>query len=297
MRRTGAAKFPNSVQLFKFCHKVLVDKRNGKVHDQEVGAILNFNPSDCSHWKRGEKNVKSIFALARLAQELEVETTLIHDVASGVISLEEAYFEYQVAQSYRHVIQNTLKIEDPEKIEDVRTRIESFALKIHQESGFSTPPLYLPEVIRLFPYITSQQSDLIDKLSRILRVKPGHYVIQVRKGELRPQTRMSVVRDIAKIILQAERKRFPELKELLPNTQALEEFLFTANLLIPKEMMLKEMVALDSRRNILAELASLFWVPKTLVGFQLQELLRANNAVHAKFVSVKIESEVSTHSP
>ena len=44
----------------------MVDQRNGKVHDQEVGAILSFNPSDCSHWKRGEKHVKSVFALAKL---------------------------------------------------------------------------------------------------------------------------------------------------------------------------------------------------------------------------------------
>ena len=81
MRRSGAVKFPNSVQLFKFCQKVLVTQRGGKVHDQEVGAILGFNPSDCSHWKRGEKNVRSVFALAKLAEALNVEPTLIHDVS------------------------------------------------------------------------------------------------------------------------------------------------------------------------------------------------------------------------
>ena len=52
MRRSGTAKFPHSVQLFKFTQKVMVDQRGGKVNDQEVGSILNFNPSDCSHWKR-----------------------------------------------------------------------------------------------------------------------------------------------------------------------------------------------------------------------------------------------------
>jgi hypothetical protein len=64
MKRSGATKFPSSVQLFKFCQKVLMHQRGTKVRDQEVGAILNFNPSDCSHWKRGEKNVRSVFALA-----------------------------------------------------------------------------------------------------------------------------------------------------------------------------------------------------------------------------------------
>jgi hypothetical protein len=90
MKRSGAVKFPNSVQLFKFCHKVMLTQRGGKVHDQEVGAILGFNPSDCSHWKRGEKNVRSVFALAQLSEALGVESTLIHDVASGACQLDEA---------------------------------------------------------------------------------------------------------------------------------------------------------------------------------------------------------------
>ena len=72
MKRSGAAKFPNSVQLFKFCQKVMMHQKGGKVRDQEVGSILNFNPSDCSHWKRGEKNVRSVFALAKLADTLGV---------------------------------------------------------------------------------------------------------------------------------------------------------------------------------------------------------------------------------
>ena len=94
MRRSGAVKFPNSVQLFKFCHKVLADQRGGKVNDQEVGVILNFNPSDCSHWKRGEKNVRSVFALSKLSETLQVEESLLHDVVVGNIRLDEAFFEY-----------------------------------------------------------------------------------------------------------------------------------------------------------------------------------------------------------
>ena len=61
--------------------KVLMSQKGGKVHDQEVGQILNFNPSDCSHWKRGEKNVRSVFALAKLSETLAIEPTLVHDVA------------------------------------------------------------------------------------------------------------------------------------------------------------------------------------------------------------------------
>src|SRR6185312_12282519 len=101
MKRSGAVKFPNSVQLFKFCQKVLMSQRGSKVHDQEVGSILNFNPSDCSHWKRGEKNVRSVFSLAKLAETLAVETTLIHDVASGAVGLDEAFYEWTESNAFQ----------------------------------------------------------------------------------------------------------------------------------------------------------------------------------------------------
>src|SRR3954470_1715111 len=104
MKRSGAVKFPNSVQLFKFCQKVLMSQRGAKVHDQEVGSILNFNPSDCSHWKRGEKNVRSVFSLAKLAEALQVETTLIHDVASGAVGLDEAFYEWQESNGFKTMI-------------------------------------------------------------------------------------------------------------------------------------------------------------------------------------------------
>jgi hypothetical protein len=42
MKRSGTAKFPHSVQLFKFCQKVMMHQRNGKVRDQEVGAIQSL---------------------------------------------------------------------------------------------------------------------------------------------------------------------------------------------------------------------------------------------------------------
>ena len=94
MKRSQGVKFPNSVQLFKFCQRILTEKKGGKVHDQEVGAILNYNPSDCSHWKRGEKNVKSVFALSSLADALQIEPVLLHDIVHGYTSIDEAYYEY-----------------------------------------------------------------------------------------------------------------------------------------------------------------------------------------------------------
>jgi len=35
------------------------------------------------------------------------------------------------------------------------------------------------------------------------------------------------------------------------------------------------MAKLDARRNVISELATLFWVPKSLICFQLQDILRS----------------------
>ncbi len=40
-----------------------------------------------------------------------------------------------------------------------------FVAAIHQQSEFSTPPLYLPEVFRSFAFVSTQAVDMIDKLS------------------------------------------------------------------------------------------------------------------------------------
>lgn len=274
MKRSGAVKFPNSVQLFKFCQKVLMSQRGGKVHDQEVGSILSFNPSDCSHWKRGEKNVRSVFSLAKLAETLQVETTLIHDVASGAVGLDEAFYEWQESNGFKAMIARAHECSEAE-VAEARRRVEAFVAALHAQCEFATPPLYIPEVLRFFAFVTTQPTDMMDKLSRILRVKAGQYSIQYRKGDLKPQTRMGMTKDLARIVFQGERERFPELGAANPKLTEFEETIFTASLLCPKSLLLAEMAKLDSRRNVISEVAALFWVPKSLVGFQLQDILRS----------------------
>jgi hypothetical protein len=286
MKRSGAVKFPNSVQLFKFCHKVMSHQRGSKVRDQEIGNILEFNPSDCSHWKRGEKNVKSVFALAKLAETLQVETSLVHDVASGNANLEEAFFEYTEMRAFRDSLAKA-QTAGPQQVNAIRTRVENFVKQLHEQSEFKTAPLYVPEILRNFAFIATQPTEMLDRLSRILRVRPGQYAIHYKKGDMRPQTRLSVIKDLARIVFEAERERFPELGQTPAELVEFEEIVFAANLLAPKSMLLTEMGKLDLRRNVVAELATLFWVPKSLICFQMQDAVRtgttatvAQNASH-----------------
>ena len=293
MKRSGAGKFPQSVQLFKFCQKIMMHRKGIKVRDQEIGSILNFNPSDCSHWKRGEKSVRSVFALQKLADALSLETSLIHDVASGASNLDEAFFEFLETGSFKTAT-SLFQSTDSQTLKLIRERTSEFVSILHKECEFSTPPLYLPEVLRAFAFISTQSTELMDRLSRVLRTKPGQYTIQYKKGELKPQTRMSIVKDLARIVFEAERNRFPELGILDSQTVALEQAIFTANLLIPKDLLIEEMAKLDTRVNVVAELASLFWVPKSLVSFQLQDLLRDGSSAAKFSISSENRSNLSS---
>lgn len=268
-------KFPNSSQLFKFCQKVLSDQKGKKVHDQDIGSILSFNPSDCSHWKKGEKNVKSVFALEKLANSLNVEVSLIYDIASGATGLDEAYFELQESKNFNSRYKKAFDTYGESKLLEVRTRIYDFVKNLHNVVNFKTPPLYFPELFRFFPYITIQQTEIMDKLSRVLRTKPGHYLIQYRKGELKAQTRLSIALELAKIVLDGERERYKkDLGEADPKLSSCERSFFAAALLCPQELLSKELANIDSRKNIIAELATLFWVPKHLIGFQIQNAIQ-----------------------
>ena len=290
MSLASAGKFPESAQLFKFCHRVLFHRQGKRINDQDVGAILNFNPSDCSHWKRGKKNVRSVFALEKLATELNIEVALIYDIISGAVDIDEAYYEHQQSIEFRNVLTAVQQrqeetnadtgadVIDAEQIKDVRLRCEQFVASLHRRCEFVVPPLYLPEVMLFFPFISTQTVDMVDKLSRILRVKSGQYCIQFRRGDIRPQTRMSVVAEMARILLQGERDKFPELGKLNEKLLKFEQHIFIAEMLAPKSMIKKEMQRLDARKNLISGLASLFWAPRTLISYQMQNILRMHLA-------------------
>ena len=71
-------KYPNSANLFQFCRKVLDHKFGGiRVIDQDVGQILGFDPADCSHWKKGKKNIRSIQAMKSIATHKESTKSLL----------------------------------------------------------------------------------------------------------------------------------------------------------------------------------------------------------------------------
>ncbi len=272
MRKATVAKHTNSMALFKFCQRVLnIQRDEGRVNDQEIGKILGFNPSDCSHWKRGKKAVKSIFALDKISNYLNVDMTLISDVANGNLTLDEAIYEYSDFTNLNEL--NSFFKKDSAVVTDRFKAVETLVQELLDRADYTSPPLYLPEILGLFPYISLQTMEMGDRFSRILKGKNSTYIVKYKKGDLRAQTRLSIAKNLGKILLDYRRADFDYLPEFSDQTLQREINHFAGCLLVPTHFIMKEISEVDLKKSLISELASLFWVPKSLISRRLKEVL------------------------
>ena len=162
-------KYPNSANLFQFCKNVL-DIKFGSVRviDQDVGQILNFDPADCSHWKKGKKNIKSYSAAKAVAEHLGVDEALVFDILSGDLNVNEAMHEFygygsfnfssKAVENYRKLyyrsnLDSWAQSSDTSfesVLEQQFEKIESLVAEIHKKISFEEAPLYMPEVFSTY---------------------------------------------------------------------------------------------------------------------------------------------------
>lgn len=259
-----AQRFPQSALLFRFCLRVLETRKlNEKVHDQAVGNILQYNPSDTSHWKRGKKAVRSIYALDALSQTLDVDIDTIQDLADGLIDFEEAWFDFLEAEEYRR----TMRELNPEMLQERRQRQRQFdklAADLLAKANISSIPVYLPELLQVLPFIQLAQGDVAEKLVRTSRIKPGQYAVRYRKGELRAHTRAAITREISRVVMYSEREQFglPSRQDALTFLEVID---FSNALLVPTDLLISEMQKVPARMNLIKRLSEIFWVPKAVI--------------------------------
>ena len=274
MRKASESqRFPYSAVLFKFCLRVLeVRKPDSKVHDQDVGNILDYNPSDTSHWKRGKKAVRSIFALEALSRELDVDIELIEDVASGAIDFDEAWFDFCESEEETKQFKLHGGVSYSKVRRDRQLLMENIANQLVTRAGVMSVPVFVPELMNSIPFIQLVQAEVTDRLARSNRVKPGQYVIRYRKGDLTAHIRCAISREVARIILLSEREQFmlPARSEEITATEIID----LANaLLVPSELLKAELTKVPARANMVQYLANLFWVPNVVIRSRLVTLL------------------------
>ncbi len=303
MKKDTAVKYPHSANLFQFCRKVLDHKFGGiRVIDQDVGQILGFDPADCSHWKKGKKNIRSIQAMKSIAKHLGVDERLIVDVASGEMSEWEAFFEYtgygdfspdpkilEAAKKefYRRNAANWSRekeIEFKRQFEINEPEINRVVRKIHETIAFHEAPLYLPEIVASYTEIQLRAVDTDLESSGnpiVMRPEQGKLMIEYPVDvKMRPFVRYRIARAMAHYFLQKESIMAPaEGGEHAQYINNIQSNLFAAKLLTPAYLIRRELNQLDAAKDIVAQLADVFWMSKTFMNGRIKEILEKNSEI------------------
>lgn len=299
MNKEPEMKYPHSANLFQFCRRILDHKYGGgRIIDQDVGQILGFDPADCSHWKKGKKNIKSIYAMKSIADQLEVDERLVVDVASGELTELEAYYEFSgygpftidlklfeeaKKDYYRKNVSKWSKDKDTEfkvSFHPDSSLIDQIVSQIHQRINFAEPPLYLPEVAAFYPEISLQTfaaaaNGQDQQAPLTVESSPSRIAIRYVQGfESRPYVRYRIAKTIAPMFL-AKREKIEGMDRYLEHLADVESNLFASKLLIPADLVKKELAQMNPKKDIITQLSEAFWVSKSLMNRRLKEILIA----------------------
>jgi hypothetical protein len=303
MKKDTAIKYPHSANLFQFCRKVLDHKFGGiRVIDQDVGQILGFDPADCSHWKKGKKNIRSIQAMKSIAKHLGVDERLVVDVASGEMTDGEAFFEFtgygdqspdpkflesakkDFYRRHANVWSKDKELEFKRQFETGEPEINRCVQKIHEAIAFQEAPLYLPEIVAAFPDISmrSLESDdpNTDKPIRCLQEDGKTLIEYPMDVKMRPYVRFGIAKAMGRHFLARENALLAtENSEHNQYMTEIQTNLFAAKLLTPAYLIRKELTNLDASKDIVAQLADVFWMSKTFMNARLKEILEKNSDI------------------
>lgn len=299
MKREPEIKYQNSVNLFHFCRRVLDHKFGGvRVIDQDVGQILGFDPADCSHWKKGKKNVRSIHAMKSIAQHLGVDERLIIEIAMGDLTDNEAFIEYS---GYGEIEIDPKVVENAKKeyyrknaatwTRDKETEFKNLfdinadaiaqvVAQIHERINFKEAPLYLPEIVTSYPnieLIPVEKSDQfegsmfpcrLDLVGEKVRI---HYLTGT---EIRPYMRYRVAKFMATAFLNGETfQKSAEIADQSKHLWDIQSNVFASQLLTPASLVRQELKNVNVARDIVTQLAEVFWVSKSFMNRRLREIM------------------------
>ena len=283
-------RYPHSAELFRFCKEALNIKHNFevKVIDQHVGSILGFDPADCSHWKKGKKNIKSVQTLQSIATQLEIDPRLVADVATGRVDLEESLQEYRGfgGFSLSEKVQDELRREyfrnptrfaqgaEPAPFEQVIDLQRSRSLTLTQElivnAEVTALPVFLPEFLEALPHINIEQSPHQLPPHQLVLTQAqegGRYRIVYRPGEMRPHIRFLLARELGRILLEAPGPTDAPLDDLwLARTN-----IFASLLLMPTALLQLATREADHTRDLIQQLCDVFWLSRSLVNARLKD--------------------------
>lgn len=295
MKKEVDVKYPHSANLFLFCRKVLDHKFGGaRVIDQDVGQILGFDPADCSHWKKGKKNIRSIQAMKSIASHLGVDEKLVVDIASGELTDHEGFYEYAGYGGY-HIEEDVVESAKREfyakhastwtREKDVEFRhqfdlnedlIDQIVADIHKKIQFEEAPLYLPEIAMAYSDIKLIAQEDAKEDQAVLGVKEGEgmRITFPATDKVRPHIRYQIAKTMSQYFFENHGLEKPNsLGSYADHVRDVQANLFAAKLLAPASLVRSELSRINIAKDIITQLADSFWVSKSFMNRRLKEIL------------------------
>jgi hypothetical protein len=255
-------RFPNSAELFMLCKEILCIKhaRGEKVTDQDVGALLDFDPADCTHWKYGRKNIKSIQSLIQIASKLEIDYRSLVDVVQGRTNAMDTVSDYKSYGMFEC---------DP----DVRMRLLSEADALIQKANIYSLPIYIPELLEVMPGMMVRPQEAQDDLVEETNENGTMVFSWPKKVKLCGSLRFALIQRVASTYLAQHAERLGLSHEPLPE----ERNLFALFLLMPSHLVQLASCQRDPAKDITDQFSHFFWLTRALVNVRLKDFLRYKN--------------------
>lgn len=269
-------RFPESAALFQFCREVMAVKRAvPRVMDQDIGGLLRLDPADCSHWKKGRKQIRSIQALETLAVALDCDRNLVAGVATGQIDVTEAVLEvkgygyFEIDAEYVDETIRDLQRLHPEQWSrdrentireacklDVAT-IRLFVKGIHEQVACHEAPVFIPEII-----------------GGVVGMPPVTLPETPAGKESRPWFRFNAARAIGDQWLKVEgRSSLPAA--LATHVREVELNQFALELLAPLSLVRSEVERAESGRDMVDQLSESFWLSRSIMNRRIRDAITA----------------------
>jgi hypothetical protein len=296
MKKIAENRYPHSATLFKFCKEALEIRYEGnvKVIDQDVGAILGYDPADCSHWKKGKKNIRALSTLRTIADHLSIDERLLIDIASGKVGFDEAVFEYRGYGAFgltgrtsenlkKEFFKNPTRYQGNntratfEELFDVdRPSISRAVDSILTAGKFEEAPIYIPEICQLFPNFTVTADSSLTKPIEVQAEGEGQEMkvnITFSGSEMRPYLRFLVARQLYKYLCVSGNPHVAHIRSCPDEVVDIRANLFAGLLLIPGKMLRKEVEKVDASHDIVNQLSEAFWVSKAMMNQRLRDYM------------------------
>ncbi|APJ04220.1 ImmA/IrrE family metallo-endopeptidase [Silvanigrella aquatica] len=255
-------RFPHSAELFKFCKEVLNIKKSSseKITDQDVGALLGFDPADCTHWKYGRKNIKSIQNINQLAKALEVDPRNLIDISLGKNVLFDALLEYQGYGEFSCTASE-------------RELLLQEANKVIEKANVKALPIFIPEFANVFSDVEIKGQENQKDVIHSQYENEKHTITWHKSERLGTALRFLLAKELALYMLNKDplKSALPEQKNtIFANRLALF-------LLMPSYLLQIACSQCDPARDTIEQLMAQFWLSRTLINIRLKDFLMYRN--------------------